>query len=523
MSAAPPKTPTRPRPVVLCILDGWGERENGADNAIHAADTPNLDRMRRIYPRAQLQASELHVGLPQGQFGNSEVGHMNIGAGRIVMQELPRIDEALADGSLAKLPPLTAMTDKLKRTGRVCHLMGLVSPGGVHAMQNHMVALVKILDAAGVTTRLHAFLDGRDTPPSSALGYVSDVLEQLNGCSRFTVATVSGRYYAMDRDKNWQRTELAYRAIVEAKGERADDPVSAIKASYAAGKTDEFMQPCVIGNYGGMVDGDAFLCFNFRADRARQILTALVDPAFAQFPRRPIAFSHRVGMTEYSEALNQHLQTLFPQRGLDNILGQVVANAGMTQLRIAETEKYAHVTFFLNGGQEREFAGEERILVPSPKVATYDLKPEMSAIEVTDKLVEAINSKRFDLIVVNYANGDMVGHTGIFDATVKAAETVDTCLGRLETALLAVGGTMLITADHGNAEDMTDEINNQPHTQHTLAPVPFIAVNPPAGVTKLTDGVLADVAPTVLELMQVTAPPEMTGRSLIEHRVPASA
>ena len=300
--------------------------------------------------------------------------------------------------------------------------------------------------------------------------------------------------------------------------------MGAIKASYAAGKTDEFMLPAVIGDYDGMSDGDAVIMFNFRADRARQILTALVDPAFNGFSRaRKIAFSHRIGMTEYSEALNKFMATLFPQRGLDQILGQVVAEAGLKQLRIAETEKYAHVTFFLNGGEEREFPGEERILVPSPKVATYDLKPEMSAIEVTDKLVEAIGSRRFDLIVVNYANGDMVGHTGIFEATVKAAETVDVCLGRLEAALVDVGGTMLITADHGNAEDMVDEENNQPHTQHTLSLVPFIIVNPPDGVTCVSDGVLADVAPTVLELMHINAPPQMTGRSLIERRVGTTA
>ena len=528
MTASSDSAPNRgfhlPRPVVLCVLDGWGERDDGADNAIAAAHTPNLDRMRRVYPRAQLQASELHVGLPPGQFGNSEVGHMNIGAGRVVMQELPRIDLAIGDGSITKLPPLPAMMDALRQSGHTCHLLGLVSPGGVHSMQGHMVALVRLLEAAGVRTRLHAVLDGRDTPPTSAIGYMTDALNALRDCKGFAVATVSGRYYAMDRDKNWERTERAYRAVAEASGATAADPIAAIKDSYAAGKTDEFMLPCVMSGYAGMTDGDVLLCFNFRADRVRQILTALVDPAFGQFERRrAIAFSHGVGMTEYSDALNQHMATLFPQRRLDNILGQVVANAGRRQLRIAETEKYAHVTFFLNGGEEREYAGEERILVPSPKVATYDLKPEMSAFEVTDKLEAAIRSGRFDLIVVNYANGDMVGHTGIFEAAVKAAETVDLCLGRLEAALIAVGGTMLITADHGNAEDMVDEANNQPHTQHTLSPVPFIVVNPPDGVVRVSNGVLADIAPTILRLMQLPVPAEMTGRSLIESRAATGA
>jgi len=524
-------TPTftnRPKPIVLCVLDGWGERTGGDDNAIAAAKTPTLDRMRATYPRSTLEASELHVGLPTGQMGNSEVGHMNIGAGRIVMQELPRIDQAIADGSIAKLEPLTALIKDLagpnNQSGRVCHLMGLVSPGGVHSMQDHMITLVRVLDKAGVKTRLHAFLDGRDTPPSSAQGFVGQVIEALKDCKNFKIATVTGRYYAMDRDKNWDRVVRAYNAMVEGEGNAAPDALTAIKESYAAGKTDEFMLPAVIDGYGGMTDGDAILMFNYRADRARQILTALVDPAFNGFERkRPIKFSHRIGMTEYSEALSKQLDTLFPQRALNNILGQVISNAGLTQLRIAETEKYAHVTFFLNGGDEREFPGEERILVPSPKVATYDLKPEMSAIEVTDKLVDAIRSDKFDLIVVNYANGDMVGHTGIFEAAVKAAETVDACLARLEKILLEKGGTMLITADHGNCEDMVDEEHHQPHTAHTLSLVPFILVNPPAGISHVESGVLADVAPTVLELMNIPAPKEMTGHSLIDHHAMVAA
>jgi 2,3-bisphosphoglycerate-independent phosphoglycerate mutase len=512
-----PNSAGRPKPVVLCILDGWGERDGGDDNAIAAAKTPVLDRMRRTYPRSTLEASELHVGLPTGQMGNSEVGHMNIGAGRIVMQELPRIDQAITDGTIATLEPLTAMIrDLAKQSGRVCHLMGLVSPGGVHSMQDHLIALVRVLDAAGVQTRLHAFLDGRDTPPSSAIAYVTNVQTMLAGCKGFRIATVTGRYFAMDRDKNWDRIVRAYDAMVDAVGNAAPDALTAINNSYLAGKTDEFMLPAIIDGYEGMTDGDAILMFNYRADRARQILTALVDPTFSGFAcKRQVAFSHRIGMTDYSEALSKQLDTLFPQRALTKILGQVIAEAGLKQLRIAETEKYAHVTFFLNGGDEREFPGEERILVPSPKVATYDMKPAMSAIEVTDKLVDAIKTDTFDLIVVNYANGDMVGHTGIFDAAVTAAETIDTCLGRLESLMLEKGGTMLITADHGNCEDMYDEEHQQPHTAHTLSLVPFIMVNPPAGVSRLGHGVLADVAPTVLELMHIPAPKEMTGHSLI--------
>ena len=522
------KSVARPKPVVLCVLDGWGERNGGDDNAIAAAKTPNIDRMRKIYPRSTLEASELHVGLPTGQMGNSEVGHMNIGAGRIVMQELPRIDQAIKDGTIAQLDPLTKLIKDLtgpnNKSGRICHLLGLVSPGGVHSMQDHLIALVKVLDAAGVNTRLHAFLDGRDTPPSSALGFVGNVQTMLAECKHFKIATVTGRYFAMDRDKNWDRVSKAYNAIVMGDGNAAPDALTAINNSYLAGKTDEFMLPAIVGGYQGMSDGDAILMFNYRADRARQILTALVDPGFNGFERRcTVQLSHRVGMTEYSEALNKFMDTLFPQRALTNILGQVIADAGLKQLRIAETEKYAHVTFFMNGGEEREFPGEERILVPSPKVATYDMKPSMSAVEVTDKLIEAIKTDKFDLVIVNYANGDMVGHTGIFDAAVQAAETIDACLGRLEALLVEKGGTMLVTADHGNCEDMYDEAHHQPHTAHTLNLVPFIAVNPPASVQSLGHGVLADVAPTVLELMNIPAPKEMTGHSLINARAMVAA
>jgi 2,3-bisphosphoglycerate-independent phosphoglycerate mutase len=509
--------PKRPRPVVLCILDGWGERAGGADNAIALARTPNWDRYMTSAPRARLQASALDVGLPGGQMGNSEVGHMNLGAGRVVMQDLPRIDTAVADGSIAKLPPLVDLTATLKVSGGICHLMGLMSPGGVHSHQDHIATLARIVAVAGVPVAVHAFLDGRDTPPKSAVEYLRRFLADVASAPNVTVATVSGRYYAMDRDKRWDRLEKAYAALVDGKGEPAPDPGAAIEQSYAKGLTDEFMLPTVVAGYSGMKDGDGLLMANFRADRVREILYALADPGFAGFARaRTVAFAARVGMTEYSVELNRLFATLFPTEELTNILGQVVADAGLRQLRIAETEKYAHVTFFLNGGRETEFPGEERILVPSPKVATYDLKPEMSAPEVTDKLVAAIESGRFDLIVVNYANGDMVGHTGVLAAAIKAVETVDHCLGRVEAAVAKVGGAMIVTADHGNCEQMSDPDAGQPHTAHTLNVVPVVLLNPPSWARRLRDGRLSDVAPSVLRLMGLPQPAEMTGRSLID-------
>ncbi|MBM3547180.1 MAG: 2,3-bisphosphoglycerate-independent phosphoglycerate mutase [Alphaproteobacteria bacterium] len=513
-----PSSPRRPKPVVLCILDGWGHRAEPADdNAILKARTPNLDRLARLWPISFLDASELHVGLPKGQMGNSEVGHMNLGAGRVVMQDLPRIDLAVEDGSLASMPPLTQFIGKLKAAGGTCHLMGLLSPGGVHSHQDHIAALAKTVAAAGVPVVVHAFLDGRDTPPKSADGFLAKFIADSNA----TIGTVSGRFFAMDRDKRWERVEEAWKTMVLAEGARATDARTALAASYAAGKSDEFVPPTVIADYAGMKDGDGVLMANFRADRARELLTALLDPAFKDFarPRSPKLVA--LGLTEYSTQLNRFLDTLFPPIGLAHTLGEIVADAGLKQLRIAETEKYAHVTFFFNGGEEREFAGESRILVPSPKVATYDLKPEMSAPEVTDRLVEAIRSGAFDLIVVNYANTDMVGHTGDMDAAIKAVEAVDACLGRLVGAVEAAGGAMLITADHGNAEQMRDHETGQAHTAHTLNLVPAMLVGAGSGLA-LVDGKLADVAPTLLEVMGLPKPTEMTGRSLLrrpaEHR-----
>jgi 2,3-bisphosphoglycerate-independent phosphoglycerate mutase len=509
-------SPKRPRPVVLCVLDGWGERAERDNNAIAQARTPVWDRIKKAGPFSLLQASEEQVGLPHGQMGNSEVGHMNLGSGRVVTQELPRIDRALAEGKVIDAPRFVGFVGALKKSGGTAHLLGLVSPGGVHSHQDQIAALAALIAGEGVPVAVHAFLDGRDTPPQSALGYMDDFLKAIDGIDGIRVATVGGRYFAMDRDKRWDRVERAYRAVHDGAGVQAADPLAAIRAAYAAGTTDEFMPPAVIGAYAGMKDGDGVFGVNFRADRMREILSALLDESFDAFKRtKPARFAAALGLVEYSAALGKKMDTLFSPQSVDNILGQVVADAELHQLRIAETEKYAHVTFFFNGGREDVFPGEERILVPSPKVATYDLQPEMSAPELTDKLVDAVGSGRFDLIVVNYANGDMVGHSGKLDAAIKAAEAIDQALGRLTEAVVRAGGVLLVTADHGNLEQMWDAENNGPHTAHTCNPVPLVAVNAPAWVRGLKTGALSDIAPTILRLMDLPKPAEMTGRSLI--------
>ena len=507
---------SRPRPLVLCILDGWGERPKAEDNAIENAWAPNWHRLTARWPHARLHASEHYVGLPDGQMGNSEVGHTNIGAGRVVFQDLPRIDAVIAEGKLAIMPALRDFIGKLKESRGMAHLMGLMSPGGVHSHQRQIAALARILAEAGVPVAVHAFLDGRDTPPKSAGSYVKQFQKEVAGIRDLRIATVCGRYYAMDRDKRWDRVERAYRAIVSGAGERADDPLQAIEAAYARGETDEFVVPTAIAGYAGMRDGDGLLVANFRADRVREIAAAVLDPDFAGFVReKQISFAAALGLVEYSTELNRFLATLFPPEDLGDSFGEVVSRAGLTQLRIAETEKYAHVTFFFNGGRETVFPGEERILVPSPRVATYDQQPEMSAPEVTDKVVEAIRSRRFDVIVLNYANTDMVGHTGRIDAATKAVEAVDTCLGRLSEAVEKAGGTLVITADHGNAEMMRDPETGESHTAHTLNPVPFIVVNSPAAIRRLENGRLSDIAPTLLDILGLPRPAAMTGHSLI--------
>jgi 2,3-bisphosphoglycerate-independent phosphoglycerate mutase len=507
---------SRPRPVVLCILDGWGERAGGADNAIERAKTPVWHELMARWPHAHLDASEHYVGLPDGQMGNSEVGHTNIGAGRVVMQDLPRIDQAITEGSLAKLPALEEFIEKVKAKRGTAHVLGLMSPGGVHSHQHQIAALASLLADVGLTVCVHAFLDGRDTPPKSAVGYLKQFEKDVVRNDRVHIVTVAGRYYAMDRDKRWDRVAKAYRMLTAAEGEHADDAEVAVKSAYERGETDEFVLPTAVADYSGMRDGDGILFANFRADRIREIAGALLDPEFSGFKREKlVSFAAAVGLVEYSTELNRFMATLFPPEDLSDTLGEVVSGAGMTQLRIAETEKYAHVTFFFNGGRETVFPGEERILVPSPKVATYDKQPEMSAPEVTDKVVKAIRSGHFDVVVLNYANTDMVGHTGDLAAAEKAVETVDGCLGRLAEAVEAVGGTLVITADHGNAEMMRDPQTGEPHTAHTLNPVPLIVVNPPFAAAQLDNGRLADLAPTLLAMLGLPKPPAMTGHSLI--------
>jgi 2,3-bisphosphoglycerate-independent phosphoglycerate mutase len=500
------------RPVMLVILDGFGWREATADNAIRLARMPNFSALWSGSPHAFLQTSGREVGLPAGQMGNSEVGHLTIGAGRVIKQELVRIGDAVEDGSIATLPAFVELVAALKRTGGTCHLIGLVSPGGVHSHQDHAAGLAGHLSKAGIKTVVHAFTDGRDTPPQSAGEDLARLRAALT--ADVTIGTVIGRYFAMDRDKRWDRVSQAYAAMVDGEGVRTGDPARAIQAGYDAGKFDEFIPASVIGDYAGMKDGDAILCFNFRADRVREILAALLDPAFDGFPRKHlIKFSAAVGMTRYSDALAPFMTWLFDADHLNNILGSVVAAAGKTQLRMAETEKFAHVTYFMNGGQETPFPGEDRVLIPSPKVATYDLQPEMSAAELTDRAVEAINGGKYDLILLNYANPDMVGHTGSLQAAITAVEAVDTGLGRIVDALKHQGGALLVTADHGNCEMMKDPETGGPHTSHTTNPVPVVVMNGEASAIR--DGSLADVAPTLLDLMGIPVPADMTGHSIL--------
>jgi 2,3-bisphosphoglycerate-independent phosphoglycerate mutase len=500
---------------MLVVLDGWGWREEVADNAVRQAHTPVFDALWACGPHAFLRTSGPDVGLPDGQMGNSEVGHLNLGAGRVVMQDLPRIDAAVADGSIAELPALVGLVEALLASGGTCHLLGLVSPGGVHSHQNHAAALARVLAKAGVPVAIHAFTDGRDTPPEAAPGYLAALEADIAGLPGVRIATVTGRYFAMDRDHRWDRVSQAWRAMVLAEGAQAADAAGAVTAAHAQKITDEFVPATVIGDYAGMRDGDGLLCFNFRADRVREILDALADPDFTGFerPRTP-RFAAAAGMAEYSSELNKLLGVLFPQQAMQDLLAEVVSRAGLRQLHAAETEKYPHVTFFLNGGIEPPFPGEDRIMVPSPKVATYDLQPEMSAPELCDKVVVAIGTGTYDLVVLNFANPDMVGHTGSLPAAIKAVETVDAALGRIAEAVRAAGGALLVTADHGNCELMKDPETGGPHTAHTTNPVPVLLMGGPPGAT-LANGRLADVAPTLLALMHQPQPAAMTGVSLL--------
>jgi 2,3-bisphosphoglycerate-independent phosphoglycerate mutase len=502
-----------PKPVVLCILDGWGIGPDPATSAPAQAHVPTFNHLWATCPHATLTTFGPDVGLPRGQMGNSEVGHTNIGAGRVVAMDLGQIDLAIENGTFASEPALLAFIDRVKAAGGVAHVAGLVSPGGVHSHQSHVAEAARVIAAAGVPVALHVITDGRDVAPTSAPAHVAALAAALPQAAR--IVTVTGRYFALDRDNRWERVETAFRAMVQGVGEaQAGTAAEAIAQAHAAGKTDEFLPATVIDGYGGMKDGDGLFFINFRADRAREILSAIGDPDFTGFATGPRPkFSALLGMVDYSTRHNEFMTAVFPKRDIVNTLGEWVAAQGKTQFRLAETEKYPHVTFFLNGGREQPYPGEDRAMPPSPKVATYDLQPEMSADQVSDHFVAAIE-KGYDLIVVNYANPDMVGHTGSLPAAIKACEAVDRGLSRALAALQARGGAMIVTADHGNCEVMVDPITGGPHTAHTTNPVPVILVGGPNGAT-LRTGRLADLAPTLLQLMGLPQPPEMTGQSLI--------
>lgn len=509
----------QPKPTILLILDGWGCREATDDNAITRANTPVWDRLWAEYPHTRMNTSGMAVGLPDGQMGNSEVGHMNLGAGRVVYQEFTRISKAIDEGEFFTNPALCTTIDAAVARGGAVHIMGLLSPGGVHSHEQHLFATLKLAAQRGAEhIYVHAFLDGRDTPPRSAADSIAALEAQCAELGRGQIASIVGRYYAMDRDQRWDRVRLAYRLITEGEGEyQADTAAEGLEQAYARDENDEFVKPTAISPPGAdpviVADGDCVLFVNFRSDRAREMTRALVEPDFDGFTRpRPIDLAGFVCMTQYQDTIDAAVA--FPPVDLHQGLGEILAANGKSQLRLAETEKYAHVTFFFNGGRETVFDGEERILVPSPKVATYDLQPEMSAAGVTEALVDAVKNSQFDVIICNYANPDMVGHSGLIDAAVKAVETVDQCLGEVYEAVKAVGGEMLVTSDHGNAEQMRDLETHQAHTAHTLNQVPLVYVGRPAQFVGV--GALCDIAPTILYLLQLSQPSAMTGRSLLQ-------
>ena len=499
-------------PVVLVVLDGWGFRPQRDGNAIELGNTPVWHRLWERAPRTRLEASGLAVGLPAGQMGNSEVGHLNLGAGRVVAQDLVRISQSIDSGEFFKLPPLLQLCDETRRQGGTLHLMGLIGTGGVHALDKHLLAAVELGRRAGLPVAIHAWLDGRDTPPQSALGFMEELLMGLGA----VVSTVIGRYYAMDRDKRWERTRLAYDAMVKGIGVQVPDPITAIKQAYAAGETDEFVKPRVITGAPLIREGDGIFCFNYRADRMRQIVRALAAPDFDGFDVTGRPNVRLATMTRYDETLP--FPAAFEPIVLSRIVAEVLAERGKTMFRTAETEKYAHVTYFFNGGYEPPYKGEERLLVPSQKVATYDLMPEMSAPGVTDVLCKAIEEKQHDFILCNYANGDMVGHSGVLKAAIKAVETVDQCLARVLASVEQANASILVTADHGNCELMIDPATGGPHTAHTTNPVPCVIVGDGAGTAALrSGGSLRDVGPTILQLLGIEPPKEMTGRDLREN------
>jgi 2,3-bisphosphoglycerate-independent phosphoglycerate mutase len=499
-------------PVVLCIMDGWGHSPDPEHNAVARARTPVFDQLWSRCPHSFLAASGADVGLPDGQVGNSEVGHMNIGAGRVVVQDLPRLNEATENGSLQAHAALKELASTLQHTGGTAHVIGLLSAGGVHAHQDHILAVVNGLAEAGSTVVIHGFTDGRDVLPRDAgislQNFVADLPDNAS------IGSLTGRYFGMDRDHRWDRTQKAYDAIARGRAEHhADDAMQALQTGYVRGESDEFLSATIIGDYAGMHDGDGLVMMNFRADRARQLLDCLYRPEVTSCDTRPIALCPGLGMTSYSAALDGFVTPLYPPVEIADTLGDVVAAAGLRQLRLAETEKYPHVTFFFNGGDETMRDGEDRAMVPSPNVATYDQLPEMSAAGVLAKAVASLQAKAHDLLVINFANPDMVGHTGDLDAAIAAVETVDSCIGELVAAVQAADGQMLLTADHGNCEVMWDKNADSPHTAHTTNPVPLILVNGPPGV-QLTDGRLADLAPSLLAMLGIDQPASMTGRAV---------
>ena len=525
--------PPRARPVALIVLDGWGYRAETEGNAIALARTPTWDALWRSESRTLLDASGLRVGLPAGQMGNSEVGHLNLGAGRVVMQDLVRISSAISDGTFYTNPSLLDACRRARTQGGTLHLMGLIGDGGVHAIDTHLYALLELAKRQNVErVAIHAFLDGRDTMPKSGLGYMGELLERIRSiASPARIASVSGRYYAMDRDRRWERTELAYRAVVLGEGTQVADPLSAIRSAYETGHTDEFMVPVVVAPnkvpVAPMKDGDAVICFNYRSDRMRQIVSALIAPAVPADDHLPIPWSKQdsdrfdpsrrprvrlVTLTSYDKTFP--VPVAFDPTSMDHILAEVLASRGLAMMKTAETEKYPHVTYFFNGGIEEPFACEHRLMVPSPKVATYDLKPEMSAEGVTDVLVKGISEREYDFILCNYANADMVGHSGSIPATLKAVETVDQCLARVLRAAETAGVRLIVTADHGNAEMMIDPETGGPHTAHTTNPVPFVVVDWERGRPLRPGGALCDVAPTILSMLGVEQPREMSGVNL---------
>jgi 2,3-bisphosphoglycerate-independent phosphoglycerate mutase len=511
-------TSPRARPVALIVLDGWGYRPETDGNAIALANTPTWDSLWGRGSRTLLEASGLRVGLPEGQMGNSEVGHLNLGAGRVVMQDLVRISSAIADGSFYTNPALVGACRQVRQNGGTLHLMGLIGTGGVHAIDSHSFAMIDLAKRERIDrVAIHAFLDGRDTLPKSALGYMQQLLDYIRKIgSPAKIASISGRYYAMDRDRRWDRTELAYRAIVLGEGAPVNDPLDAIRKVYESGKTDEFMLPVVVTENGKPVapmrDGDAVICFNYRSDRMRQIVRALIEPNFDGFDvsRRPKVSV--TTLTNYDKTF--HVPVAFDPTSMERILAEVLSSRGLDMLKTAETEKYPHVTYFFNGGVEAPFPCEHRVLVPSPKVATYDLKPDMSAEGVTDALVKGISSQEHDFILCNYANADMVGHSGSIPATIKAVETVDACLARVIKAAENAGTRLIVTADHGNAELMIDPETGGPHTAHTTNPVPFVVIDWEQEQRLRSGGALCDVAPTILSMLGLEQPPEVTGVNL---------